>query len=97
MTVMLRSEGIPARFVTGYSVGDKIPEEDIYLVRDKHSHAWVEIFFPKYGWIPFEPTPGATIPLATKPLAAPKLIQFKFINYVPQYVLYILLLGGGED
>ena len=30
-------------------------------------------------------------------LAAPKLIQFKFINYVPQYVLYILLLGGGED
>ena len=73
MTVMLRSEGIPARFVTGYSVGDKIPEEDIYLVRDKHSHAWVEIFFPKYGWIPFEPTPGATIPLATKPLAEPKL------------------------
>ena len=73
MTVMLRSEGIPARLVTGYSVGDKLPEEDIYLVRDKHSHAWVEIFFPKYGWIPFEPTPGAVIPFVTKPLSEPKL------------------------
>ena len=73
MTVMLRTQGIPARLVTGYSVGDKLPEDDIYLVRDKHSHAWVEVFFAQYGWIPFEPTPGAQIPLVTTPSSEPKL------------------------
>ena len=73
MTVMLRTQGIPARLVTGYSVGDKLPEDDIYLVRDKHSHAWVEVFFAQYGWIPFEPTPGAQIPLVTTPYPKPKL------------------------
>lgn len=73
MTVMLRTQGIPARLVTGYSVGDKLPDDDIYLVRDKHSHAWVEVFFSQYGWIPFEPTPGAQIPLVTASSPEPKL------------------------
>ena len=64
MTVMLRSEGIPARLVTGYSLGDQLPELDVYMVTDRHSHAWVEVYFPRYGWIPFEPTPGREIPQA---------------------------------
>ena len=62
MTVMLRTQGIPARLVTGYSVGDKLPDDDIYLVRDKHSHAWVEEYFSQYGSIHFQPTPAAQIP-----------------------------------
>ncbi len=70
MTVLLRTQGIPARMVTGYTVGNQVPEHDVYVVTDSHSHGWVEVFFPRYGWISFEPTPGATIPLATRPAPA---------------------------
>ena len=50
MAVMLRSVGVPARMVTGYSVGDKIRDQDVYVVKDNHSHGWVEVFFfPVYG------------------------------------------------
>ena len=62
MTVMLRSQGIPARMVTGYTTGNKVKDQDVYIVTDSHSHGWVEVFFPDYGWIPFEPTPGAKLP-----------------------------------
>ena len=67
MTVLLRTQGIPARMVTGYTVGNQLPDYDIYVVTDSHSHGWVEVFFPGYGWISFEPTPGAVIPVATRP------------------------------
>lgn len=70
MTVLLRTQGIPARMVTGYTVGNQVPDYDIYVVTDSHSHGWVEVFFPRYGWISFEPTPGATIPIATRPAPA---------------------------
>ncbi len=66
MTVMLRSEGIPARLVTGYSLGEKVPDQDVYMVTDRNSHAWVEVYFPSYGWILFEPTPGREIPRAVR-------------------------------
>ena len=32
------------------------------MVRDSNAHAWVEVYFPSYGWIGFEPTPGAAFP-----------------------------------
>ena len=71
MTVLLRSVGIPARMVTGYTAGDAIPdddpESDVYIVADHHSHGWTEVYFNGYGWIPFEPTPGKTIPAVAPP------------------------------
>ena len=67
MTVLLRTQGIPARMVTGYTVGNQVPEHDIYVVTDSHSHGWVEVFFPRYGWISFEPTPGYSVPIASRP------------------------------
>ena len=67
MTVLLRASGVPARVATGYTVGDRVSGEDIYIVNDSHSHAWVEVFFPQYGWITFEPTPGASLPTVTLP------------------------------
>ena len=69
MTVLLRTQGIPARMVSGYTVGERVPEHDIFVVTDSHSHGWVEVFFPRYGWISFEPTPGAAIPVAVRPRA----------------------------
>jgi len=56
MTVMLRTRGIPARVVSGYAMGSFDFERGEYLVPADAAHAWVEVFFPGYGWIEFEPT-----------------------------------------
>ena len=68
MTVLLRSVGIPARMVTGYTAGNLIPDSDVYIVADHHSHGWTEVYFNGYGWIPFEPTPGKSIPAVAAPM-----------------------------
>ena len=62
MAIMLRTLDVPARLAVGYTTGDQVEEKPIFAVRDSHSHAWLEIYFPKYGWIPFEPTPGESLP-----------------------------------
>jgi transglutaminase-like putative cysteine protease len=56
MVTMLRSQGIPARFVTGYTPGQNVDGE--YVVRGLNAHAWVEVYFPGYGWQQFDPTPA---------------------------------------
>lgn len=61
MTVMLRELGIPARMVEGFSTGTFDPEQGRYIVRELNAHAWVEAYFPQYGWIEFEPTPSETV------------------------------------
>ena len=67
MTVLLRSAGVPARVAVGYTTGDAIEQAGSYAVTDSHSHAWVEVYFPGYDWIPFEPTPGAELPVVMVP------------------------------
>lgn len=78
MTVLLRTQGIPARMVTGYTVGSPVPDAESYIVADSNSHGWVEVFFPRYGWIAFEPTPGAAIPIAVEPVIEDDPIPFVF-------------------
>jgi len=56
MAVMLRVEGIPARVVTGYAMGDFDYTRNAYRVPVSASHAWVEVYFPRLGWVEFEPT-----------------------------------------
>ena len=56
MTVMLRAVGIPARVVVGFAPGDYDRDLGKYLYLQSDAHAWTEVFFPGYGWIPFEPT-----------------------------------------
>jgi transglutaminase-like putative cysteine protease len=58
MVVMLRSLGIPARLVAGFGSGDYNAFTNYYEVRANDAHAWVEVYFPGYGWLPFDPTPG---------------------------------------
>jgi protein-glutamine gamma-glutamyltransferase len=60
MLMMLREIGIPSRFVVGYGSGDFNPITNYYEVRANHAHSWVEVYFPDYGWIPFDPTAGWT-------------------------------------
>ena len=67
MAVLLRTVGVPARVAVGYTTGDLTDVPGIYAVADHNSHGWVEVYFPGYSWIPFEPTPGAVLPAVMVP------------------------------
>lgn len=56
MAVMLRSLGVPTRIAQGYALGEYNPDTQRYEVRGVDAHTWVEVYFPEYGWIEFEPT-----------------------------------------
>ncbi|HDR6478642.1 TPA: transglutaminase domain-containing protein [Bacillus cereus] len=76
MIVLLRSAGIPARWVKGYTEGTldntlaSAEGADVYTITNDNAHSWVKVYFPGYGWIPFEPTKGFTNP-------------YNFINNTP--------------
>ncbi|GAB4281727.1 MAG: hypothetical protein Kow0029_26940 [Candidatus Rifleibacteriota bacterium] len=57
MTLLLRCMGIPARPVNGYTMGDWNELGNFFTVRQRNAHTWVEVFFPKSGWVPFDPSP----------------------------------------
>jgi transglutaminase-like putative cysteine protease len=59
MVVMLRSVGVPARYVHGYSEGEQ--QDGVYHLLESDAHAWPEVYFPGYGWIEFEPTGGEPV------------------------------------
>lgn len=59
MVVLLRSEGVPARLVSGYAGGVLNEETGRYEVRQNVAHTWPEVYFPGYGWHRFEPTPAS--------------------------------------
>jgi len=63
MVVMLRSIGIPSRLVTGYAPGELEGSTGAFIIRGRDYHAWPEVYFPGYGWIEFEPTPGSIVDL----------------------------------
>jgi hypothetical protein len=58
MAVMLRAADVPARVAAGYAMGSYDSQTGYYFVRESSSHAWVEVYFPGYGWVEFEPTPA---------------------------------------
>lgn len=62
LTIMLRSQGIPARLATGYVPGERDHLTGVWEVRASDAHAWVEVWFPETGWQAFDPT--ASVPLA---------------------------------
>ncbi len=57
MTMMLRLQGIPARFVEGYLPGQR-DQNGVETINRNQAHAWVEAWFPDAGWISFDPTGG---------------------------------------
>lgn len=63
MAVMARSLGMPARVSIGFLPGD-LDETGRYRVTTAQAHAWPELHFGEYGWLPFEPTPGRSNPSA---------------------------------
>jgi transglutaminase-like putative cysteine protease len=62
MAILVRELGYPARVAVGYRSGTL--SDGVYTVQTKDAHAWVEVFFPGYGWLAFEPTPSRPNPNA---------------------------------
>ncbi|MFM2076484.1 MAG: hypothetical protein RJA49_374 [Actinomycetota bacterium] len=60
--VMLRSLGVPARIATGYVPSERDEVAGVWISRARDAHAWVEVWFPGYGWVPFDPT--ASVPFS---------------------------------
>ncbi len=56
MVVLARAAGLPARLVVGYARGAYDPTNARYIVTEADAHSWVEVYFPDYGWVEFEPT-----------------------------------------
>lgn len=108
MVVMLRLQGIPARIVTGYSMGEYDYQTNEYRVRGNDAHAWVEVYFSGYGWIEFEPT--ASLATFERDLSGEELeplIDIKAeeptIRYLPRDLVHSIIrisltllgIGGG--
>lgn len=64
MALLLRLGGVPARVAVGFTPGQDDTSIRRYLVTDFDAHAWVEVFFPHYGWVRFDPTPASDPALA---------------------------------
>ena len=58
MAVMLRSLGIPTRYVVGFAPGKFNPFTGLYEVQNIDTQSLVEVYFPVYGWISFDPIPN---------------------------------------
>jgi hypothetical protein len=58
MAVLLRHRDIPARVAYGFLPGDLNEQTGVEFVTNSLAHAWVEVWFPGYGWFPFDPTGG---------------------------------------
>ncbi|MGH4009650.1 MAG: transglutaminase TgpA family protein [Pseudonocardiaceae bacterium] len=78
MAIMLRTLQVPARVAVGFTPG--IATGDSRLITTEDAHAWVEVWFPGAGWLPFDPTPlsdgrtvipGYVAPDGTQPGEAP--------------------------
>jgi hypothetical protein len=76
MAVLLRASGVPARVAYGFLPGHRQPDGR-EVVPAALAHYWVEVYFPGYGWIEFDPTGGINtrirpIPTGVAPSVTPK-------------------------
>lgn len=94
MVLMLRSQGIPARLVTGFLGGEYNPFEGYYIVRGSNAHAWVEAYLEGEGWRIFDPTPPSGRPETTEESSwllaqqAWDFVVFRWDRYVLTFGLY---------
>jgi transglutaminase-like putative cysteine protease len=83
MNVMLRLLGVPSRQMSGFGQGVFDEKTHRFLVNSLDAHSWVEVYFPGYGWIPFEPTPdGINLPV-NRPNTAAELNSPTVTTVVP--------------
>jgi transglutaminase-like putative cysteine protease len=57
LTVLLRTQGIPARLASGFYGGER--SADGYLLRAGDAHAWTQVLVPELGFVTVDATPPA--------------------------------------
>jgi len=57
--VLLRLQGVPTRYVSGFQLRPQLLRGGHYVVRQADAHAWIEAWLPGRGWVEADPTPGA--------------------------------------
>ncbi|QSB16289.1 transglutaminase domain-containing protein [Natronosporangium hydrolyticum] len=60
MAWMVRDAGLPSRVATGFTRGSE-RSDGTYLLTNHNLHAWTEVFFDGFGWVPFDPTPSSSV------------------------------------
>jgi transglutaminase-like putative cysteine protease len=79
--ILLRLQGLPTRYVTGFNVRDESLAGGHYAVRESDAHAWIESHIPGSGWLEFDPTPSAQFAAvhdASRPGALARLLERLF-------------------
>lgn len=71
MALMMRAQGVPSRVVNGFLGGTWNEVGEYLAVRQGDAHSWVEVYMPKYGWIPFDPTPSSEADFRLRPEPGP--------------------------
>ncbi len=67
MSIMARLLGIPTRMVNGFSHGHFDVQHNLWVVNGTDAHSWVQAYFPGYGWLNFDPTPGYATNVSPQP------------------------------
>jgi transglutaminase-like putative cysteine protease len=71
MAVILRDLGIPTRIAQGFLPGTRDGSGATERIQNNNAHAWVEVYFPEYGWVAFDPTSPDVSQLAPLPSGPP--------------------------
>ena len=90
-TLLLRYQGIPARYVTGFARPERVAGRPYLTFRRRHSHAWVEVYID-HKWYIFDPTP----PILVNDFAEPSWISTKFEGLKGRFSYVLHLLKDGE-
>jgi transglutaminase-like putative cysteine protease len=93
MAVMLRAVGVPARMAAGFLPGTRTGPDGAFVVRVRHTHAWVEVWFPGVGWQRFDPTGMA--PPAEGETESVWDRLWRFLERLLVVVLLLALAAGG--
>jgi transglutaminase-like putative cysteine protease len=70
MAWMVRAAGIPARVAFGFTRGSD-RDGNTWTVTNRNAHAWTEVYFDGFGWVPFDATPVAGVAGASRSDWAP--------------------------
>lgn len=83
--IMLRSIDIPSRLIVGYLPGEPGDIPGQYILRDRYYHAWPQVYFPGYGWVDIEATPGdssSQMTIDTPLVSSAALAQSEYWKYL---------------
>ena len=61
LVLLLRAQGIPARYVGGYYAHEWNDWGKFITIRSADSHAWAEVYLPKQGWVTVDATPASSL------------------------------------